>query len=89
MPACYGSGYLHPVVDAEVGEVTAGEGHAWVEFWVGDWVALDPTSLADLGSRHVLPARGPDYADVRPLSGVYSVLAPEHFGVTIEVTRLG
>ncbi|MGI5290968.1 hypothetical protein ACQEVF_47710 [Nonomuraea polychroma] len=48
---------LHPVVDAEVAEVTAGESHAWVEFWVGDWVALDPTSLADLGSRHVLPAR--------------------------------
>ncbi|MGP3959547.1 hypothetical protein ACTWPT_26410 [Nonomuraea sp. 3N208] len=48
-----------------------------------------PTSLADLGSRHVLPARGRDYADVRPLSSVYSGLAPEQFGVTIEVTRLG
>jgi transglutaminase-like putative cysteine protease len=80
---------LRAVVDAEVAEVTAGESHAWVEFWVGDGVALDPTSLADLGSRHVLPARGRDYADVRPLSGVDFGLAPEHFGVTIEVTRLG
>ncbi|MBT2224967.1 transglutaminase family protein [Nonomuraea sp. NEAU-A123] len=89
LPARYVSGYLHPVADAEVGEVTAGESHAWVEFWAGDWVAVDPTSLADVGSRHVLLARGRDYADVRPLSGVYSGSAPEHFGVTVEVTRLG
>jgi transglutaminase-like putative cysteine protease len=89
LPARYVSGYLHPAVEAEVGETTAGEGHAWVEFWAGDWVAVDPTSLADVGSRHVLLARGRDYADVRPLSGVYSGPAAEHFGVTVEVTRLG
>jgi transglutaminase-like putative cysteine protease len=89
LPARYVSGYLHPAVEAEVGETTAGESHAWVEFWAGDWVAVDPTSLADVGSRHVLLARGRDYADVRPLSGVYSGPAAEHFGVTVEVTRLG
>jgi hypothetical protein len=37
----------------------------------------------------VLLARGRDYADVRPLSGIYSGPAAEHFGVTVEVTRLG
>jgi transglutaminase-like putative cysteine protease len=89
LPARYVSGYLHPTVEAEVGETTAGESHAWVEFWAGDWVAVDPTSLVDIGSRHVLLARGRDYADVRPLSGVYSGPAAEHFGVTVEVTRLG
>jgi transglutaminase-like putative cysteine protease len=89
LPARYVSGYLHPAPDAEVGEATAGESHAWVEFWAGDWVAVDPTSLAEVGSRHVLLARGRDYADVRPLSGVYSGPAAEHFGVTVEVTRLG
>jgi transglutaminase-like putative cysteine protease len=88
LPARYVSGYLHPAVEAEVGETTAGESHAWVEFWAGDWVAVDPTSLADVGSRHVLLARGRDYADVRPLSGVYSGPAAEDFGVTVEVTRL-
>jgi transglutaminase-like putative cysteine protease len=89
LPARYVSGYLHPTVEAEVGDTTAGESHAWVEFWAGDWVAVDPTSLVDVGSRHVLLARGRDYADVRPLSGVYSGPAAEHFGVTVEVTRLG
>ena len=89
LPARYVSGYLHPAAEAEVGETTAGESHAWVEFWAGDWVAVDPTSLADVGSRHVLLARGRDYADVRPLSGVYSGPAAEQFGVTVEVTRLG
>jgi transglutaminase-like putative cysteine protease len=89
LPARYVSGYLHPVLDAEVGEATAGESHAWVEFWAGGWVAVDPTSLADVGDRHVLLARGRDYADVRPISGIYSGPKAEHFDVTVEVTRLG
>jgi len=89
LPARYVSGYLHPVVNAEIGERIAGESHAWVEFWAGGWVAVDPTSLADVGSRHVLLARGRDYADVRPLSGIYSGPAAEHFDVAVEVTRLG
>jgi transglutaminase-like putative cysteine protease len=89
LPARYVSGYLHPTPDATIGEETSGESHAWVEFWAGGWVAADPTSLADVGSRHVLLARGRDYADVRPLSGVYSGHAAELFGVTVEITRLG
>jgi transglutaminase-like putative cysteine protease len=88
LPARYISGYLHPAAEAGIGETMTGESHAWVEFWAGDWIAADPTSLAEVGSRHVLLARGRDYADVRPLSGVYSGPAPEHFGVTVEVTRL-
>jgi transglutaminase-like putative cysteine protease len=89
LPARYVSGYLHPTVDAVVGETIAGESHAWVEFWAGDWIAVDPTSLADVGDRHVLLARGRDYADVRPLSGIYSGVAAEQFRVAVEITRLG
>jgi transglutaminase-like putative cysteine protease len=89
LPARYVSGYLHPVVDAGVGQTTAGESHAWVEFWAGDWVAVDPTSLAEVGDRHVLLARGRDYADVRPLAGVYSGPPTESIEVQVEVTRLG
>ena len=37
----------------------------------------------------MLLARGRDYADVRPLSGIYSGPAAEDLGVTVEVTRLG
>jgi transglutaminase-like putative cysteine protease len=89
LPARYVSGYLHPAVEAEVGQTTTGQSHAWVEFWAGGWVAVDPTSLAEVGNRHVLLARGRDYADVRPLSGIYSGPGAEEFGVTVEVTRLG
>jgi transglutaminase-like putative cysteine protease len=89
IPARYVSGYLHPDADAEIGVPIRGESHAWVEFWAGTWIAVDPTSLADVGSRHVLLARGRDYADVRPLSGVYSGPPAEHFGVTVDLTRLG
>ena len=88
LPARYVSGYLHPIADAEVGEATAGESHAWVEYWAGAWFAVDPTSLAEVGDRHVMLARGRDYGDVRPLSGVYAGGAAEQFGVTVEVTRL-
>jgi transglutaminase-like putative cysteine protease len=89
LPARYVSGYLHPDANAKIGATTRGESHAWVEFWAGDWLAVDPTSLADVGSRHVLLARGRDYADVRPLSGVYSGPPAEHFAVTVDITRLG
>lgn len=89
LPARYISGYLHPTIDAEVGTTTAGESHAWVEFWAGGWIAADPTSLAEVGSRHVLLARGRDYADVRPLSGIYSGPTAELLGVSVEVSRLG
>lgn len=89
LPARYVSGYLHPDADAEIGATSRGESHAWVEFWAGSWLAADPTSLAEVGSRHVLLARGRDYADVRPLSGVYSGPPPEQFGVTVDITRLG
>lgn len=88
LPARYVSGYLHPTVDAPVGASTAGESHAWVEFWAGAWVPADPTSLAEVADRHVLLARGRDYADVRPLSGIYAGPPAEQFGVTVEITRL-
>jgi transglutaminase-like putative cysteine protease len=89
LPARYVSGYLHPDADAEIGATIRGESHAWIEFWAGSWMAVDPTSLADVGSRHVLLARGRDYADVRPLSGVYSGPPAEQFGVSVDITRLG
>ena len=76
-------------MNAEIGTTTAGQSHAWVEFWAGDWIAVDPTSLAEVGNRHVVVACGRDYADVRPLAGIYSGPAAERLGVTVEVTRLG
>jgi transglutaminase-like putative cysteine protease len=91
LPARYVSGYLYPTAGATastVGVSTKGESHAWVEFWAGEWMPADPTSLAAVGERHVVVARGRDYADVRPLSGVYHGPPAQSLGVEVELTRL-
>jgi transglutaminase-like putative cysteine protease len=75
-------------VDAGIGDTVAGQSHAWVEWWVGDWVGHDPTNGIPIGHRHVLVARGRDYADVTPLKGVYNGPSGSHLGVTVEITRL-
>ena len=51
-----------------------------MEFWAGDWVPVDPSNLSEVAERHVLVARGRDYADVRPLAGVYSGPAAQSLG---------
>jgi len=88
LPARYVSGYLHPGRDAGLNEPVRAESHAWVEFWAGDWVPVDPSNLSEVAERHVLLARGRDYADVQPLAGVYSGPAVQALGVTVDLTRL-
>ena len=88
VPARYVSGYLYPVEDAGAAEVQ-GQSHAWIEAWVGDWVAFDPTSGTTPGERHVVVARGRDYADVAPLKGIYHGGPSEALNVVVALTRLG
>ena len=88
LPARYVSGYLHPDTRARPGSTAVGQSHAWVEYWAGSWVALDPTSGAPVGERHVAVARGRDYADVLPLKGIYHGPPESAMDVTVEVTRL-
>jgi transglutaminase-like putative cysteine protease len=88
IPSRYVSGYLHPSADAEVGETKAGQSHAWVDAWIGDWWPLDPTNGSEVGQRHVIVGRARDYTDVSPLSGIYHGGPAEALGVTVELTRL-
>jgi transglutaminase-like putative cysteine protease len=88
VPARYVSGYLHPERDAELGATAVGESHAWIEAWAGGWWGLDPTNRATIGSRHVIVARGRDYADVAPLKGVYAGSAPHSTAVDVHITRV-
>jgi transglutaminase-like putative cysteine protease len=88
IPARYVSGYLHPGREAQVGETVEGQSHAWVEWWCGGWEGYDPTNGVPTGTRHVVVARGRDYADVPPLKGIYHGAPSSHLGVTVEVTRL-
>lgn len=89
MPARYVSGYLHPKASAAIGETVVGQSHAWVEAWLGDWVPVDPTNGSTPAERHVVVARGRDYADVSPLRGIYSGGKAERLAVSVELTRVG
>jgi transglutaminase-like putative cysteine protease len=88
LPARYVSGYLHPQSAAEPGATAVGQSHAWVEYWAGAWTPLDPTTGVPVAERHVVVARGRDYADVPPLKGVYHGPAGGDMQVTVAVTRL-
>jgi transglutaminase-like putative cysteine protease len=89
IPARYVSGYLHPKASAEIGETIQGESHAWIEWWAGDWVAFDPTSLRPAGQDHVVVARGRDYTDVTPLKGIFAgSTSSSTLFVSVDVTRL-
>jgi transglutaminase-like putative cysteine protease len=88
IPARYVSGYLYPKSNGGVGDTIAGQSHAWVEWWCGDWTGFDPTNGVPAGLRHVIVAKGRDYADVTPLKGVYHGAAGTGLGVTVEITRL-
>ncbi len=87
IPARYVSGYLHPDPGAEIGTEAAGESHAWIEAWAGDWWGLDPTNEVDIGLRHVVVARGRDYADVAPVKGIYAGNATHDTSVSVKITR--
>ncbi len=87
IPARYVSGYVH-TEDAEVGVPVVGESHAWVEAWNGGWEAYDPTNGRAVAGAHVLVARGRDYRDVSPLTGIYAGPGSQDPEVVVEVTRL-
>jgi transglutaminase-like putative cysteine protease len=87
IPARYVSGYLHPKPDAAIGETIAGESHAWVEWFCGEWRGFDPTNTIDIGDRHVTVGRGRDYNDVPPLRGVYAGPYGSQLFVKVEITK--
>ncbi|MFT4157241.1 MAG: transglutaminase family protein [Microbacterium sp.] len=88
IPARYVSGYLHPDPSAPIGRSVAGESHAWVEWFSGEWRGYDPTNLIDIGELHVYVGHGRDYADVAPLRGVYAGSSGSELFVEVEITRL-
>ncbi len=87
IPARYVSGYLYPAERAPVGDELSGESHAWVEAWLGEWWGIDPTNGSEVGMRHVVVARGRDYADVPPVRGIYAGDAGHRAAVSVRLTR--
>lgn len=88
LPARYVSGYIHPRSTADIGETVAGQSHAWVEWWDGEWRSWDPTNHKPAGDFHVSVARGRDYRDVPPLKGILSGGGGSDLNVTVDITRL-
>jgi transglutaminase-like putative cysteine protease len=89
IPARYVSGYLHPRPEAAIGETVAGQSHAWLEWWDGQWRPWDPTNVGPVGDFHVSVTRGRDYGDVPPLKGILSGGGGSHLSVKVDVTRIG
>jgi transglutaminase-like putative cysteine protease len=87
IPARYVSGYFYPDANGAVGTRVVGESHAWVEAWTGAWSGHDPTNRVGVAERHVLIARGRDYADVAPVRGIYSGPPGSATEVTVELAR--
>lgn len=85
--ARYVSGYLHPDATAGVGGTVTGQSHAWVQWWVGEWFAFDPTNDRPAGLDHVVVATGRDYGDVSPFRGVISGGAGSRMTVEVQLTR--
>ncbi|MFD1213181.1 transglutaminase N-terminal domain-containing protein [Arthrobacter sp. GCM10027362] len=88
VPARYVSGYLHPWPEAALGETVAGQSHAWLEWWDGQWRAWDPTNAGPVGDFHVSVARGRDYRDVPPLKGILAGGGGSRLTVSVDVTRV-
>ncbi|MFJ4284164.1 transglutaminase N-terminal domain-containing protein [Paenarthrobacter nicotinovorans] len=88
IPARYVSGYIHPRSSAGIGETVAGQSHAWLEWWDGEWRSWDPTNHKPAGDYHVTVARGRDYRDVPPLKGILSGGGGSGLAVSVEITRL-
>lgn len=88
LPTRYVSGYLHPDREAELHRPVAGQSHAWIEYWAGDWTGYDPTNRVRVDESHVVVGRGRDYDDVTPHKGVYRGVAGGPPEVTVEFTRV-
>lgn len=74
VPARYVSGYLAPRVEGRRARPIGGQAsHAWLEALLPEvgWSGFDPTHGSRTTEHHVRVAVGRDYADVRPLHGVY------------------
>jgi len=88
LPTRYVSGYLHPEREAELHRPVAGQSHAWVEYWAGDWCGYDPTNRTRADESHVVVGRGRDYDDVTPHKGIYRGVPGGGPDVSVEFTRV-
>jgi transglutaminase-like putative cysteine protease len=74
LPAAYVSGYLLTKPPRGSPRLRGADAmHAWVSVWIPGmgWVDYDPTNECFVDTSHIVVARGRDYRDVCPISGVF------------------
>ena len=59
-----------------------------MEWWDDGWHAYDPCNDEEPGDRYISLARGRDYLDVRPLSGIFTGISTSRLSVAVDITRL-
>ncbi len=88
-PAAYISGYLRTNPPAGSPRLAGADAsHAWVSLWCGKnvgWVGLDPTNAMLIGDDHIVLARGRDYADISPVSGIILSSGDQAVDVKVDV----
>jgi transglutaminase-like putative cysteine protease len=92
VPAGYVSGFLRTTPPPGQPRLAGTDAmHAWVQVWVGGglgWVEYDPTNDCLAAGDHVTVARGRDYADVAPITGVLRVSGGQRGRQAVDVTPM-
>ena len=90
LAAAYVSGYLLTTPPTGLPRLRGTDAmHAWISVWIPDvgWIDYDPTNQCFVDTSHIVVARGRDYTDVCPISGIFRG-GPRHaltLGVTVEI----
>lgn len=89
IPARYVSGYFF---DATRDHSLRGSeaSHAWVEVYIEGhgWIGLDPTNNKVIDETYIVLARGRDYRDVAPVTGIFTSRGRSTMNVTVQVDRV-
>jgi transglutaminase-like putative cysteine protease len=90
VPAGYVSGLLRTLPPEGQRRLEGADAmHAWVMAWCGEeagWLEFDPTNGSLVANDHILVARGRDYADVAPVSGVLRTTGVQETRQSVDVT---
>ncbi|MFO1142676.1 MAG: transglutaminase family protein [Amaricoccus sp.] len=89
IPAGYVSGFLRTNPPPGQPRLEGADAmHAWVCAWCGlqaGWVEFDPTNAVAAGADHILVARGRDYGDVAPVTGVLRIAGEQKSEHAVDV----
>lgn len=93
LPAGYVSGYIRTIPPPGKKRLEGADAmHAWVSLWCGEehgWIDLDPTNDMLIGNDHIILAKGRDYADISPVSGIVLGASDQAIDVQVDVVPRG